>query len=460
MAICIRTGANGSYKSAYSAYFVILKALKAGRIVVTNFEGMQPLEEIQKRLNITFPSTARLIRISSRDETGIFLWTYFFCWMPIGSQVVIDECQDIYSTKIGFDMKKIKYRPMADFITKEKNDNLLPKSFLKLFDSRYVPVDMDKLDSNEMDDRGVAEYDELGRPIYPHTFNGAFMRHRKYDWDIELLSPDWTQIDTGIKMCAEQCFFHKHRDQYPWAKRKPYIYKHEKAVTKPSIPKGYNVNLITEKIPLDTFLLYKSTATGSVKNAGAMNTLFRSPKFFAVALLFLSCVGYLVYALSNMVFGLDEQVSQSETVASSVQPSTQSSVVSTAQVPTVLSNGGDSHQVDNSGNQSNANRLDIGSLFPFKGFQNIYITGHVIKVNLDENRINVTLSLEVDADDGTYFVNEKYLDHNDIDYRFIDDCLLEVRHQSLRQMITCRPRAKGDVAVTQASPQQAQVSLF
>ncbi len=41
MAITIRTGPNGSYKSAYTVYFVIFEALKAGRVVVTNIEGMQ-----------------------------------------------------------------------------------------------------------------------------------------------------------------------------------------------------------------------------------------------------------------------------------------------------------------------------------------------------------------------------------------------------------------------------------
>jgi len=54
MAITIRTGANGSYKSAYTSYFTILAALKAGKVVVTNIEGMQPLKSIEKRLNIRF----------------------------------------------------------------------------------------------------------------------------------------------------------------------------------------------------------------------------------------------------------------------------------------------------------------------------------------------------------------------------------------------------------------------
>ncbi len=78
MAITIRTGANGAYKSSYVSYFVIFEALKAGRVVVTNIEGMQPLEVIEKRFDIQFPSTAKLIRIFSRDEAGMDLWQHFF----------------------------------------------------------------------------------------------------------------------------------------------------------------------------------------------------------------------------------------------------------------------------------------------------------------------------------------------------------------------------------------------
>ncbi|EHU9451544.1 toxin, partial [Vibrio vulnificus] len=112
MAIFIRTGSNGSYKSAYTVYFVIYEALKAGRVVVTNIEGMQPLEVIEKRLNIQFPSTTRLIRIFSRDQDGIELWQHFFCWCPLGALIVIDECQDIFSKNVGFRMDKVMYRPL------------------------------------------------------------------------------------------------------------------------------------------------------------------------------------------------------------------------------------------------------------------------------------------------------------------------------------------------------------
>lgn len=67
-------------------------------------------------------------------------------------------------------------------------------------------MNMDELDPCDIDDCGHAEYDQDGRIIYPFTFNEGFMRHRHYNWDIELLSPDWKQIDSGIKACAEECF--------------------------------------------------------------------------------------------------------------------------------------------------------------------------------------------------------------------------------------------------------------
>ncbi|HBC3366527.1 TPA: toxin, partial [Vibrio parahaemolyticus] len=250
MAISIRTGGNGSYKSAYTAWFVILPALKAGRVVVTNFEGMQPLEEIEERLNIKFPSSAKLIRIFSRSEIGIELWQHFFCWCPLNALIVIDECQDIFSKNIGFDGRKIKYRPLEEFLPH------LPKGYKEFFDSRHVPVDLSTLQSCEIDDLGVAEYDANGRIIYPLTYNEGFMRHRKYNWDIELLSPDWQQIDSSIKACAEQAFFHKNRDGFFFAKRKPWIYKHPTTVSKPVIPHKKDANLFPQKIPIEAHLLY------------------------------------------------------------------------------------------------------------------------------------------------------------------------------------------------------------
>ncbi|MEF1175109.1 zonular occludens toxin domain-containing protein, partial [Vibrio sinaloensis] len=67
MAVYFRHGSNGAYKSAYAVWFEILPALRNGRLVVTNIEGLKPMETIEKILGEKFPVGAQLIRIFSRS---------------------------------------------------------------------------------------------------------------------------------------------------------------------------------------------------------------------------------------------------------------------------------------------------------------------------------------------------------------------------------------------------------
>ncbi|MEZ9246772.1 zonular occludens toxin domain-containing protein [Vibrio lentus] len=454
MAITIRTGANGSYKSAYTAYFSIYQALKAGRTVVTNIEGMQPLAVIEERFNIQFPSTAKLFRISSRDESGVHLWTHFFCWCPIGALIVIDECQDIFSKNVGFDIRKVKYKPLSDFITQSPRDGLLPKDYERFFNSRYTPANMDELQDSEIDDRGIAEYDSEGRIIYPHSFNEGFMRHRKYDWDIELLSPDWKQIDSGIKACANQNFFHKGRDQFFWTKRNPYILKHDKSVSTPVIPKKKDVNLTNQKIPLDSFLLYKSTGTGSAKQQLAMNTLFRNPKAILVFLLSIFCLGYIIYDLSNRYFETTETVEETGQATSSTAVPKQSETLPSK-------NSEASRDVRSSGDSSKGTDKDslshvpIAEVLPFEGIKKAYVTG--INFAIKRGAIEQHISIEVEALDGLYYVNENFLKAYNVTVDHIDDCLLKLNRGQLSKLITCKPYATA-TALPEVS--RADVSLF
>ncbi|OBT09633.1 zonular occludens toxin domain-containing protein [Vibrio cyclitrophicus] len=454
MAITIRTGANGSYKSAYTAYFSIYQALKAGRTVVTNMEGMQPLAVIEERFNIQFPSTAKLFRIGSRDESGVHLWTHFFCWCPIGALIVIDECQDIFSKNVGFDIRKVKYKPLSDFITQSPRDGLLPKDYERFFNSRYTPANMDELQDSEIDDRGIAEYDSEGRIIYPHSFNEGFMRHRKYDWDIELLSPDWKQIDSGIKACANQNFFHKGRDQFFWTKRNPYILKHDKSVSTPVIPKKKDVNLTNQKIPLDSFLLYKSTGTGSAKQQLAMNTLFRSPKAILVFLLSIFCLGYIIYDLSNRYFETTETLEEAGQAISAAAVPEQDEILASKSSETTrnVRSSGDSNKGTN---KDSLSHVPIAEVLPFEGIKKAFVTG--INFSIKNGSIERQVSIEVEALDGFYSVNENFLKAYDITYDRIDDCLLKLNRGQLSKLITCRPYVAA-AALPEVS--RADVSLF
>lgn len=450
MAITIRTGANGSYKSAYAAYFVIFEALKAGRVVVTNIEGMQPLDAIQKRLDIEFPSTTRLIRIFSRDAEGIELWQHFFCWCPLGALIVIDECQDIFSKNIGFRMDKVFYRPLSEFLPK------LPKDYESFFYSRYTPADMTNLDPSETDDRGRAEYDDQGRIIYPFSFNEGFQRHRKYNWDIELLSPDWGQIDSAIRAPAEQCFFHKGRDQFFWAKRKPYIYKHAKNTSTPVIPKGKDPNLTKKKIPLDAFLLYKSTATGIARASGALNVLAKNPALIAVFLIIILGIGYLTYGLSRLVFGSSSEIqdAQSNSTQSSVSQSSNVSNKADSSSNSSVSDGGNSNTAaGRTDSPSGSGRLDgLRSMLGLYDIQNLYYTGHTTKQG--PNGFKFFITLEAKTPEGTYYFDDTFLAANDIKYAHYDDCLLKLTKDNMNLNVFCKPRAL-DAPV----PERAEVKL-
>ncbi len=440
MAISIRTGANGSYKTAYVVWFIILPALRTGRIVVTNIEGMQPLSVIEERLGEKFPSTARLIRIFSRDSDGIDLWQHFFCWCPIGSLIVIDECQDIMSKNIGFDLRKIKHRPLSDFI------DILPSGFSELFYSRHIPVDMGSLNACEVDDRGRAEYDESGKIIYPLSFNEGFMRHRKYNWDIELLSPDWKQIDSGIKACAEQAFFHKNNDGYFWSKRKPYVYKHKVSATTITLPAKSDVNLTKPKVPIDAHLLYKSTGTGSVTKSGSVNLLFKNPKLIIVTLIGLFCAGALIYGLSNMVFGESQEVEEVETSTppESNQENGQGDTQLASQdseISNDVHSGGDSDSL-------HINGIDFSHLLnspipdlQIDGLKQVYLTSYSY-VFITKKRpydVKLRLSLKVVTDFGNFHISESYLRRKNIAFNVLDECLLELVKEERSYLVGCIP---------------------
>ena len=431
--ITIRTGGNGSYKSAYVAHFTILPALKSGRVVVTNFEGMEPLEVIEERLGIKFPSTSKLIRIFSRDTEGVKLWQHFFCWCPLNALIVIDECQDLFSKNTGFDIKKVKGAPLSDFL------DLLPPDYENFFNSRHVPVNFEELKPSEIDDRGKAEYDDSGRIIYPFSFNEGFMRHRKYNWDIELISPDWGQIDSSIKSCAEQAFYHKNRDGFIGAKRKPYIYKHSTNTSKISLPKKKDPNLLTLKIPIEAHLLYKSTGTGAITHSGGMNVLFKNPMVWFYFILVIACFGYVIYGIANKINNDDSEI-QKVTVekqnTSTVSESRQQ-VVQNAETLNSFPNNRDSSE---DFRQVSSVYVPVNQVLYFDGILDAYLTSvHKKFVNKKGERFKIEISLlfNVHTVKGIYSVNENYLTAVGVDYKIIDDCLIELSNGNLKSMVTC-----------------------
>ncbi len=297
-----------------------------------------------------------------------------------------------------------------------------------------------------------------GRIIYPFSFNEGFMRHRKYNWDIELLSPDWGQIDTAIRACAEQCFFHKGNDGMFWAKRKPLIYKHAKNTTTPVIPKGKDPNVMSVKIPLDAFLLYKSTATGKAQQSGAVNVLYKNPKFLAAFAAGVGCIGYFLYGLSGLVLGTSEEVPNAPTAPtpSQVSESAKGTGQKGAEGAGVLPARGTGNSPDGSALDSvslASNRLELmRQMLGLYEIQSLYYTGHTTQKTQSGFKFMVTL--EAKTPDGVYRFDDTFLKANHIRYVHYDDCLLKLTKEAVDLHVFCKPRA-GE----QPTPEQPQIKL-
>jgi zona occludens toxin len=288
--ICIHHGPAGSYKSSSVVWFELLPALRAGRVVVTNVEGMYPLHVIEKQLGEKFPETARLFRIFSQEEKLKALWRRWFHWMPLGALVIIDEVQDVYTVdKTQWKESDLDLKPLSFY------SEVLPPELYKLSYETHLAF-KPSIDESTSDDTGKLALDENGLVIYPPTMNEAFMRHRKFNWDLHFATPDLTQVSKAVRAVAEQAISYRNNDWFFLNKRKPRLFKHDpKRLLQPK--KGDLVS--THKVPLDVHLLYKSTQTGQITKSGASVGLFSSAKvkliFFVILPLAFGTIGVLGY---------------------------------------------------------------------------------------------------------------------------------------------------------------------
>ncbi|WP_338454770.1 zonular occludens toxin domain-containing protein [Aeromonas veronii] len=305
MAVIIRHGPNGSYKSASAVWYDLLPALRQGRICITNLEGCYPLEDIEKRLGEKFPDSTRLYRINIIHDDALRLWRRWFHWAPVGSFILMDEVQDIYPDK-SWKESDLDYQPIETY------KDQLP---VGLIEDYYLALDAckpEQFESCDYDDTGSLLFDENGRVVYPKTLNGAFKRHRKFNWDIVCVTPDINDISPMVRGCAELAKAQSNKDSFFWYKRKPRIYEHNPRSN--GVPAA-NSPVYREKVPLAAFLLYKSTQTGKHTKSGQSKGPFSSPVFYFYALLIVIFGGFAIYNYSE-ADKLNSEINSKSSVAS------------------------------------------------------------------------------------------------------------------------------------------------
>lgn len=446
--ICIHHGPAGSYKSSSVVWFEILPALRAGRVVVTNVEGMYPLHIIEKQLGETFPETARLFRIFSQEEKLKGLWRRWFHWMPLGALVVIDEVQDVYTVdKSQWKESDLDLKPLSYY------SEILPPELYKLSHETHLAF-KPSIDESTSDDTGKLALDENGLVIYPPTMNEAFMRHRKFNWDLHFATPDLTQVSKAVRAVAEQAISYKNNDWFFLNKRKPRLFKHDpKRLLHPR--KGDLVS--THKVPVDVHLLYKSTQTGQITKSGASAGIFSSTKVKLVFFVILPLsVGSVIFLGVRTWASHNKETAPSNTVAS----------VSAAPVHTQkAAYSGAGHAGANDSGSVSPARPVVPDLFmmPFDA-EKMYWVGRSCKVT-SKNQNALTMPCDIVFE--LTLAGKRYQMHNDelsvMGYRVISGDYCNARlidSEGNKKMIYCKPQEIKEEESGFKAPYQVNAGLI
>ncbi len=443
MAVCFRHGSNGAYKSAYAVWFEIVPALRAGRLVITNVEGLKSLKGIEKALGEKFPESAQLIRIFSRSEEGVLLWQNWFSWAPIGALIIIDECQDLFTKDVGFNREKALYKPVEEFL------QYLPPGFSELFYSRWLPVPEDaRSNDGEEDDTGRTQYDDEGRLLYPYNFYGAFMRHRKYQWDLILLTPDWTSIPTWLRGCAQTAYSHSSKDTF-FSKRRPRIFVHtpQGSKSQPTTKQDFAAST-SVKIPIDVFALYKSTGTGDFNESKADITILKSPKFIFVILLMFGSLSFFVKGLYERFSSSDSnsttQVENSSQEGSSALDDSAFTASGDTQTKASLQSDRSLADVHDSSEGRVSRMANDGRVNPFYHEFSMFDDASAVYLTeanryVKNGRAKFVYNFRIDMGSQTYYLNSNTLSRYNYMFNQIDDCLVQVMYDTEYTLLTCPP---------------------
>ena len=419
MAANIFHGAPGSFKSASAFWFEVLPALREGRVVVTNIEGILTKESIEMELDEIFPESADIWRLSSQTENGLYLWRRWFWWLPVKAFIIIDEVQDVFPN----DTKVFKPEEL-DSKGIESLKELLP---VKFYDHYKKAIHDFKPDLSEAtsDDTGETILDSDGNILYPKLMREANMRHRKYNWDIIYCTPEITEIHKLVRSVCEFAYFHKYNESFefiPYFKRRPRIHQHSPKSSGIPLKKGDPTKW--RKVPIDVHKCYRSTSTGKITKAGAINAFKDPTLIFVIALLFLS-VGYLTWYVFFQTSSEQAITVDSKATLSNRQISSKTIVkgvgVSSSSIPV-----------------QGSNESSIPLELPFDA-TNIYLTGYQ-DVMLNKDKRYKQYFFVMTAGDDQISINNHDLYYFGYDVSFINECMVKLKKDNQFKIVTCEPR--------------------
>ncbi len=228
-----------------------VEAVFSGRVVITNVRGLNDESRVREVLSKEFPrrkipDSFELVWIDTETEEGIYAIQSFWSWADCGAFILIDEAQAFWPSEM---------RP-----------------------SDWAPFAL----------RGGVDAARIqGRP---RDYPDAWTRHRHFNWDIVLTTPDIKLFHAKIRSVSEAAYIHK--NQALIGIRGRYLEGMHLASNN-----GFSSDLFSvrhRKIPSWVFKLYQSTSTGVVSDTKAGQPMWKDPKIMGLTIFVLVIVAFLV----------------------------------------------------------------------------------------------------------------------------------------------------------------------
>ncbi|WBG61862.1 hypothetical protein ELR50_02800 [Pseudomonas citronellolis] len=251
MSIKIHHGPNGAYKTSGAIQDDAVPALKAGRVVITNVRGFT-LERVYS-VYPDLPDSAQIINLDLESLSDLEKMRTWFQWAPRGAFLIFDETQLLF-----------------------------PKSWRE--------KDLEKFDFPG----GPEAAHEADRPM---GWLDAWTRHRHFNWDIVLTTPNIAYIRDDIRMTCEMAYKHSNLAVIGIPGR----YKEAQHDAQINRPPADGTIIEYKRIRKETFRLYESTATGKTQDTTAGKSLLRSPKLLFL-LAFIACCISFSFAMGPLSF--------------------------------------------------------------------------------------------------------------------------------------------------------------
>lgn len=402
MAINLHYGAPGGYKTSGAILDDLPKALKSGRVLITNIRGLDDADRIkeayrkQKKFGKSIYSVDEnftVIHLDTRGEEDKEKLRRFFHWAPQDAYFIIDEINTIFK-------KEWTAKKLEEF-------NLHSGSIAELIDIKNHLTSRDDKVALDTEDNPI---------IRPQNLTEALEMHRHYNWDFSLTSPSYKKFHPVFHEIAEVAFKHVNRAVIGV---KGSYWEHMHLATNTGTAKADILQQRVRKIPDFVFKLYKSTATGEVRDSSAGRNIFLQPKVFMILTLLIALLTYGISELNRL--GMFSTLPDTEeAIHENSKPDNKGTHQNTA--PDSLSGGGRIIKTSAIGSVSNPYSDDYLEDFEIS-LAGILMGKRLITIRRDDKQRQTDIRLLIDLG---------------YSFRFLDDCNAIITHPEFRKRyVTC-----------------------